>query len=334
MAIENLTELLGEELMPAVSTFKFIAHMIDVFGSPEKLKEFVKKHQDKDYTVFDYDWSLDSDEVHYKNMFLAMINESPEESLTLIPFFRPNNDGFCRFWDTLNKFEDKEFAGELWRKLFSQQYFVQEAGHNGRCQIAWFTHPALKLLKSCCDPNVVIHSNRQDVILTVLHPISSGSVIRVSSGPYYKENKHVPKLCLNSDPNSCEPCNNKWVHQIDQDIITEAMDNMQDFFDQNDPKQLSTQLDNLQLCSDFINENFDGYYSDAEKRTTIATKIIELEKTLRYIGFPFPIMNVFLTMRGSDGIEKYNRLLKLTEFNFNKNYKVKPRDLIYEKKTI
>lgn len=87
------------------------------------------------------------------------------------------------------------------------------------------------------------------------------------------------------------------------------------FFAEHDPKKLSTQLKYLKSCAEFINKNFDGFHTDAMKRSLVATKMYEFEGILFNIGNPFPYSNLHFSFEPSDGHEKFQQFVKIMHFD-------------------
>lgn len=151
------------------------------------------------------------------------------------------------------------------------------------CNVAMLIHPALNLLQEKCDPNVFVHSNRQAVVLTVLHPIKAGSAISFSKSPFYLESiksRNCPKK------SSCEPCKNNWMSQV-KGVYDDAAGYVLLKSVSNNYQLVSSHLEELRSSADFINKYFEEYYSDEAKRRMIVAKICKMMYTLEYIECPF-----------------------------------------------
>lgn len=314
--MENLPYLFsGDDRLPN-SIFRFVAHMFDVFGSVAEMRKFVDEYRGKRHTLFDLDWSANDENIYYKNMMLAMMDDDipevdHERPKSLSPYLRSDSK-FMKMFDDPN---DRAFVNELWRRIFNQCWTVKRSSSDINCHIAKYTHPAMKYLVHCCDPNTVVHANHQSIIFTVLHPVKAGSAIRISTNPYY--HNMSARKCLNIHPESCEPCKNDWSNQL-PGIGNEARGFTFLHYETNDSQKLSTHLEFLQKCSSFINKGFKGYPNKAMNRRIIASKMIAMDNVLDSIVNPFPLSDIKRSMKLSDGIEKMQQLAKSFEFNYEK----------------
>lgn len=317
MLLENTPPILGETHLLNVSVIKFIAHMAnEVFGSVAELKKFVNDHRDKDYNVFDFDWSEADDATRYKYMLLVFMdakdnsehsNSAKMKDFVAESYMKPDSK-FMRMFDDE---ENCDVIDELWRRV-QCMWISLVAAHNPSYRTISMTHPGLKLLVNSCDPNVCYHSNRKEIVLTVIHPIKAGSEIRKSGQPFYRKRD---LKCMSSHPQSCEPCQNGWTRELGAKINSDNTSNTLKFFAQHDPKKLTSQLKYLKSCADFINKNFDGFHTDAMKRCLVATKMYELEGILFNIGNPFPYSNLYFSLQQSDGLEKLQQFMKIMHFD-------------------
>lgn len=267
-----------------VSCSRFITKMLDIFGSVAALRQFVDTHRDKDYTVFDFDWSKADDDTRYKNMLLAMVKIAVQrDDITFfkdITFLKENG----KFEHMINDPINGDFINGLCKKILSQRRHCLSMVSDGiPCNIAMFIHPALKLLQEQCDPNVFMHSNRQAVVLTVLHPIKAGSAISFSKLPFYLESSKA-RNCPNKS--SCKPCKNNWMDQV-KGVYDDAAGHVLLKSVNHNYKHVSSHLTELKSSADFINKNFEGYYSDETKRRMIVAHMCEMMYTLEYIECPF-----------------------------------------------
>lgn len=309
-----------------VSMVKSIDNMLNILGGADELRKFIDDHRDKIYTVFDFDWSKDVDDVtHYKNMMLATLRdinkETPEALLLgqkleyLIPFLPSDNKLRKMFEDP----KHREFLLELWPRVSPNCCIAQAFQDGEKTRTMTFSHPATKPVNHSCDPNIYINAISGALIFTICQPIKRGTEIRTSPIPCYNRTKEMPEVCFDNQKSFCVPCKNNWAKMISINSTTYYFRNTVAFnnrYPHHDPKQLSTKLCQLKGTADFINKNFDGYYSNAEKRHLIALKKDELKMILFSLGNPFPASEVFfLTWKPSEGIEGFNQLKKVMHFD-------------------
>lgn len=156
---------------------------------------------------------------------------------------------------------------------------------------AVFNHPAEYLLNHSCDPNIKIHFDHQKrMIWSVLLPIPAGGQIFRSYGPTYSLN--IKNNCDFKE--SCVPCQEGWGVVFDTNRFHgECRKSIREFFEINDPQKLESLLKHKAEICDFINNNFEGYNADPEKRQLIVTMTQQLKINLNVMGIPFPLFNPF-----------------------------------------
>lgn len=310
--VEVETDFFEQPVM--VSSCRLLVHMVDVCGGIEEFKKFVEEHSDKDYNVFDFDWSECDEPTRYKNMFLAMIDNS-----------RTSEDGLSDRWEKCfshlpddNKFAQmfvdsmhSKFSDEMFEKFQRHVYTASINVSEPKGTIQLLTHAAMHLLVECCNPNVMVHSNLKSIIFTVLRPIKAGSPIYSSLKPFYHWEEDEPnKECRN--PNTCLPCQNDWGRKA-KGTTLDAVLIGNEFYQHNDSREISSLLEDLEINSKFINENYEGYDTDPAKRKLIATRMRQIEFILMNISNPFPQSSP-QTMKWSEfwnenGIQKYYDLM-------------------------
>lgn len=123
-------------------------------------------------------------------------------------------------------------------------------------------------------------------------------------------------VCFAADPDSCVPCKEDWIAQLG-DIERDVDANLENFYRHTEAKALPTQLKLFETCADAINENFKGYYADANKRKFIAAKMLEMEHVLQKIGSPFPVTDIFLLWKSTDGSGVLERIISMIYFEYD-----------------
>lgn len=296
--IHHLERLISLQNPGVVMIFRVFLKCRDLFGSTEELRKFVEAHENKSYNLFDFDWSIDSKSPEYlKNLLLLIVSTEVD-----------GKDGMRKtFASYLCKFGKNRFAEIFLNdtprnlsfidKLLSQ---ISKSNSIAYCPVtikkehllAQQCHPAMNLLGISCDSNIFIFNESakrtKRIVWMVNQPIRAGDELtgfaRNVALYYHSQTAHC-----NRDMN-CLPCKKGWSKQINHDQISiDSEHSMQDFFQRHDPFELSNQLMHIQECSDFINSNFDGYYSkDSRVRQKIATKKEQLRKSVNSIPSQLP----------------------------------------------
>lgn len=70
-------------------------------------------------------------------------------------------------------------------------------------------------------------------------------------------------------------------------------ENVADFFERNNPKQVASVLKHRREICDFINKKFTGYYKDPKIREKIASRKEELRRNLNFMNDPLPQTSPF-----------------------------------------
>lgn len=277
--------------------------MVDVFGNTDEMKKFIDDHPQQTYNVFDFDWSNCDDSVRYKKMFLSMF-----EKATVEAFLKFYND-----WPREKMFSIEDFFVMPKPKNSRENgFFMLVAVDSGTNFVEAQTHPALKMLVPCCNPNIVVHSSRDALIFSVTRPIKAGNIIRSAMTPFFRKTEAKVR-CY---PDTCIACQNGWAAQVG-DVMNDARENASNYFRCNDSKKLESWLNYRKVCIKFINKNADDYETDAKKRKMIAAKMIELENILFNIGNPFPASNHLLMLNVSSSDEEWDRYYLLMKFRKN-----------------
>lgn len=275
------------------------------------MKQFVDDHKtnsNKNWNYFDFDWSIDPDDpVYQQNMLLLIMSNNWKEAdnyqahksercegwkreqivrVLVEKVFNPNNrisriysEGNTQNRDFIDQFVSIIFLGSHLDLILSPAYCDEN-------RLVSYSHPVIHALHNSCDPNIFMtFENCKKFIWTVNQPISAGSQLffAVDTSPYYK---NLSNGCKRS---TCTPCQNEWSKMIKCDQVeVDADRKFSSFFKLNNPSQLLNVLRFKDMCCDFINENFTGYYDNPNVRQDIAAVKEQLRTILIYIANPFP----------------------------------------------
>lgn len=273
----------------------------DMFGSTDELRKFVEAHEKNSYNIFDFDWSTDDPKERLKNMLLLKItgkSEMKDEFQSMLETIGkkstklgPNRLNNILVQDSpqnlkfMNKFYTQLFDKDLFG---SSSHYMSYASNQRNHILATFSHPALKLLGKCCDPNVFTHFDTNGkIVWTVNQPIAAGSELTAfwtNSGPYYRS-----QLLQCDSKENCLPCRNKWNNLIDFNTVEMDLEmSMMRFYQQHDPAKVSSLIKHIGEICDYINTHFDGYYKNSRSRQKIASKKEELRKILDVVPCQLP----------------------------------------------
>lgn len=279
----------------------------DLFGSTSELRNYVESHKN-DNIYFDFDWSIESDSQEYlKNMLLLIISKANDASETPGFVIHTAAKHICKSGTVPNRIEkiflkdtpkNLMFIDELFCKIYSS--CVNNIGlvmHHEDQVLAFYSHPCIDLLGKSCDPNVFLHFDvHQRIVWTVNQPIPAGGELKGFSRadpdlndlsraePYYGRLTEFCKPEVN-----CVSCLKGWSKQIDRrQVKIDAETNMMHFYSQqkHEPTKLSNQLKHIDECSQFINNNFNGYNECEKTRQMIAMKKEELRMSLNSLSAP------------------------------------------------
>lgn len=281
-------ELFSAEIIHNV---RFFLELYDALGGRAGLENFYDDHHDKQYTVFDFDWSNPADPAYLKNMLLASVthelnHEGEKEILHALK-------GFCEDKvfieiapdNKLKKIikDDNHKLRWLLKLVFRRQTMKIGNLLNNRNPVGSLFHPTTHLMRRTCgNPNIVTHTDRKSLVWIALRPIKSGEILFDLHPHFFREGG-----CAECGPKrSCDTCVNDIpkINYTVPDFENLIGRNFADFGKLHDFRELTSWLEYLQHCIDFINSNFD--ISSMKKDVT--AKQQEMASILGEIANPFP----------------------------------------------
>lgn len=305
--------------------------MFDAFGNVKEMKKFAELHKDKDYTVFDFDWSnLDvNDPVYYKNLLLMVLSleydpltggKSSEDE------FRDRGGiwkDFCKSLKSTNRMskiflnqscpENIKFLDKLMTHIHYATLHRNSLELYG-CKmpdIAIFTHPALFVMNHSCDPNVIYHiEDGRRLVWTVSLAIRAGERVCF---PHVNSNEDGLQ-CLTH--NMCVPCVKKLDVSVDKKELQKTLEvEVGALFSERDPMKLSSWLKIKEECCECINMRMnEKYHQNYKQRRLIALRKKVLEMTLiDAIGDPFPPTSAAARCKltSVEKIAEFNKMLAM-----------------------
>lgn len=281
------------------------------------MRRFLKLHEHKKYTVFDFDWSDPNDPAIIENLFLTIMGAEHDEISTMGAILRCTSgiidDIFTWFCAKLSKenplkiilgahyVRHHDFIENVLVQLLKASfcsYGMTILPNDGL--LGTLFHPGTLLLNHSCDPNIISRPVDQNKMAwIVLRPIKAGSQIFMHySEPYYINESGKKSTYTCEFKSTCVPCRDGWMKSINvSSTYKQAIDSFTKHFlakmnnCSNEKTVVKLLTCHVDTCANYINRNYGKYETDAAHRRVITVKMIELISAIELIkNFVNPIL--------------------------------------------
>lgn len=286
-----------------ISVYRVFFKLCDAFGSVHDMRIFyeTKTNRKSSYNFCDFDWNVQEDSVHWKNMLLIIMSAQKKVNFGFpvgkhIERMMKNQGQIHKtFKNTQLKQDDpqnEKFMHELLGQLMiccshDMRLFPM---HNHESFFAVFTHPALMHMSFHCDGNVITSlQNQKEIVWIVTQPIPAGGRLYMTDGRAYQR-RYEDTYVKCSKLERCIPCRDDWTRTIDcQKVVDDYRISSKRFFGNEhiQPKTVTNLLKHLNECFKIVNKKFKGYEKDPKVRQVIVSKKEEILMNLIILGNSF-----------------------------------------------